>query len=105
MDEGHCGLPVDELTALTGKLLDVAESLIETELTLELEAREVVADLLDGRRCVFLAGLYRAEQTIACPSSPAQSRQSSIARQAHNGFGVSFHRFSNPARERVNPGG
>jgi hypothetical protein len=38
MDDGHCGLPVDELTALTGKLLDVAEPLIETALTLELEA-------------------------------------------------------------------
>src|SRR5271168_2575857 len=65
MDEGHCGLPVDELTALTGKLLEVPEPLIETALTLELEAREVVGDLLEGRHCVFLAGLYRAEQTIA----------------------------------------
>ena len=65
MDDGHCGLPVNELTALTGKLLEVPAPLIETALTLELEAREVVGDLLDGHRCVFLAGLYRAEQTIA----------------------------------------
>jgi exodeoxyribonuclease V alpha subunit len=65
MDDGHCGLPVDELTALTGKLLEVPGPLIETALTLELEAREVVGDLLEGRSCVFLAGLYRAEQSIA----------------------------------------
>ena len=65
MSEGHCGLPVEELTNLTSKLLEVSDDLIATALALELEAGEVVADLLDGRRCVFLAGLYRAEQTIA----------------------------------------
>src|SRR3954470_9091596 len=30
MNEGHCGLPVEELTALTGKLLEIPEPLIET---------------------------------------------------------------------------
>jgi exodeoxyribonuclease V alpha subunit len=65
MSEGHCGLPVEELTALTGQLLDVPADLIATALGLELEAGYVIADLLDGRRCVFLAGLYRSEQTIA----------------------------------------
>jgi exodeoxyribonuclease V alpha subunit len=65
MGEGHCGLPVDELTALTETLIDVPPALIETALTLELDAGEVIADTLDGQRCVFLAALYRAEQTIA----------------------------------------
>ena len=65
MNEGHCGLPVEELTALATKLLEVSDDLITTALALELEAGDVVADLLEGRRCVFLAGLYRAEQTIA----------------------------------------
>src|SRR5689334_445038 len=65
MNEGHCGLPLAELTALTGKLLEVAEPLIETALELELEAGDVVADQMEGRPCAFLAGLYRAEQTIA----------------------------------------
>jgi exodeoxyribonuclease V alpha subunit len=63
--EGHCGLPMGELTVLAGKLLEVPPELIETALTLELEAGEVVADTLEGERCVFLAGLYRAEQSIA----------------------------------------
>src|SRR3954465_13410797 len=63
--EGHCGLPVEELTTLTGKLLEVSAELIEAALVLELEAGDVVADTLEGRRCVFLAGLYRAEQVIA----------------------------------------
>jgi exodeoxyribonuclease V alpha subunit len=65
MNEGHCGLPIEELTTLTAKLLEVPADLLEAPLALELEAGAVVADLLDGRRCVFLAGLYRAEQVIA----------------------------------------
>ena len=65
MNEGHCGLPVEDLTALTARLLEVSDDLIATALGLELETGDVVADLLEGRRCVFLAGLYRAEQTIA----------------------------------------
>jgi len=60
MDEGHCGL-----TALTGKLLEVSAELIEVALRLELQAGAVVADVLDGRRCMFLAGLHRAEREIA----------------------------------------
>ncbi len=63
--EGHCGLPVEELTSLAGKLLEVPSELIEAALVLELEAGDVVADTLEGQRCVFLAGLYRAEQVIA----------------------------------------
>ncbi len=56
---------MDELTALAGTLLEVPGALVEAALVLELEAGEVVADTLDGRRCVFLAGLYRAEQDSA----------------------------------------
>jgi len=39
--------------------------LIATALDLELQDGTVIADDLDGRRCVFLAGLYRAEREIA----------------------------------------
>ena len=65
MEEGNCGLPVDELIALTCNLLEVPEELIDTAMALELEAGTVVKDMLDGRHCVFLSGLYRAEQAIA----------------------------------------
>ena len=65
MDDGHCGLPADELIPLARKLLEVAPDLVETALGLELQAGTVVADDLDGRRCVFLAALYRAEREIA----------------------------------------
>jgi exodeoxyribonuclease V alpha subunit len=65
MDEGHCGLPVAELTPLAEKLLDVPQDLIRTALDLELADGTVIADRLGGLDCVFLAGLHRAEQAIA----------------------------------------
>src|SRR6516165_5742659 len=65
MDDGHCGLPTDELVPLTQKLLEVPEDLITTALALEIQEGTLVADDLDGCRCVFLAGLYRAEREIA----------------------------------------
>ena len=65
MDEGHCGLPTDELEALACKLLEVDAGLVGTALALELAGGDVVADTLGRRACVFLAGLYRGEQAIA----------------------------------------
>src|SRR5215472_14883155 len=65
MDDGHCGLPHEELLALTRELLEVPAELVVTALGLELQDGTVVADDLDDRRCVFLAGLYRAEREIA----------------------------------------
>jgi exodeoxyribonuclease V alpha subunit len=65
MDEGHCGLPAEELISLTQTLLEVPAELVETALDYELGEGAVIADDLEGRRCVFLAGLYRAEREIA----------------------------------------
>ena len=64
LDDGHCGLPRDELMPLAVKLLDIPEALITDALKLELEAGAVIADFVENRSCVFLAGLYRAEQSI-----------------------------------------
>jgi exodeoxyribonuclease V alpha subunit len=65
MDEGHCGLPTDELLSLAEQLLEVPVGLVSTALELELADGTVVADHVGERPCVFLAGLYRAERTIA----------------------------------------
>ena len=65
MDEGHCGLPEDELVKFTAGLIEVLPARIVTALELELQDGTVVADTVADRRCVFLAGLYRAEQAIA----------------------------------------
>ncbi len=65
MDEGHCGLPVEELVPLAEKLLEVPPELVRSALDLELQERSVVAEQVGDTPCVFLAGLYRAERTIA----------------------------------------
>ncbi len=65
MDEGHCGLPTDELVPLAEKLLEVAGELVRTALHLELAEGTVVADRVGETPCVFLAGLHRAERIIA----------------------------------------
>src|SRR5205085_6163333 len=51
MDEGHCGLPTDELRTLAAKLLEVPAEAVDEALALEIEAGDVVADEVDGRAC------------------------------------------------------
>jgi exodeoxyribonuclease V alpha subunit len=65
MDEGHCGLPTDDLVPLAGKLLEVPQELIRTALDLELAEGTVIADTVGDKPCVFLNGLYRAERGLA----------------------------------------
>jgi exodeoxyribonuclease V alpha subunit len=65
MDEGHCGLPTEELVPLAVELLEVPADLVQTALDLELAERTVIADTVGETACIFLAGLYRAEQVIA----------------------------------------
>jgi exodeoxyribonuclease V alpha subunit len=65
MDEGHCGLPTDELVPLAEKLLEVPQPLVSRALDLELHEGNVIADRVGETPCVFLAGLHRAERTIA----------------------------------------
>jgi exodeoxyribonuclease V alpha subunit len=64
MDDGHCGLPYQDLLVLARELLEVPTELVETALGLELQDGTVVADDVDGRQCIFLAALYRAEREI-----------------------------------------
>ena len=66
MDEGHCGLPAEELGPLAARLLDVPDEMIRTALDLELAEGTVVADTpVVDTPCVFLGALYRAERAIA----------------------------------------
>ena len=65
MDEGHCGLPEEELEPLAAKLLEVPAELIRTALDLELADGAVVADTVEDTPCIFLGGLHRAERAIA----------------------------------------
>ena len=83
MNEGHCGLPVEELTVLTARLLEVSDDLIATALALELETGNVVADQLEGRSCVFMTGLYRAEQVYCRTIAGSRVHRSILAAYRH----------------------
>jgi exodeoxyribonuclease V alpha subunit len=65
MDEGHCGLPTEQLLPLAEDLLEAPAALILTALDLERSEGNVVADKVGETPCTFLAGLYRAEQNVA----------------------------------------
>ena len=65
MDEGHCGLPTDQLTPLAEELLEAPKELILTALKLEQSEGAVIADKVGDTTCTFLAGLYKAERVIA----------------------------------------
>jgi exodeoxyribonuclease V alpha subunit len=65
LDEGHCGLPRDELLPLAAKLLEIPDTIVLDALRLELDAGEVIGDQVEERDCVFLASLYHAERSLA----------------------------------------
>ena len=65
MDDGHCGLPAEELLPAAAELLEAPEDLVRTAVDEELAAGNVVADRVGDTPCVFLAGLHRAEHGIA----------------------------------------
>jgi exodeoxyribonuclease V alpha subunit len=65
MDEGHCGLPAEELVPLAVELLEVEKGLVQTAVDLELADETVIADTVGETACIFLAGFYRAERVIA----------------------------------------
>ena len=65
MDEGHCGLPTEELVPLAVELLEVDKGLVLTALDLELKDGTVIADTVGETACIFLGGLHKAEKVIA----------------------------------------
>ena len=63
--QGHCALPVADLTSLAERLLEVPVSLIEDALRLEISEGTVIADTIGATDCIFLATLYSSERGIA----------------------------------------
>src|SRR5262249_7241518 len=60
MDEGHCGLPTDELAPLAEKLLEVPGELVRTALDLELAHRPASGGAYDRRAADAACGWYAA---------------------------------------------
>jgi len=62
--DGHCGLPEDELLTRAEQLLEIPRPTLAEAVSREVADGLVVADAIDGRRCFFLAHLWRAERMI-----------------------------------------
>ena len=63
--QGHCGLPVEDLVRDAARLLGVPADLVQDAIAREERQGTVVSLPIGDRRCVFLAGLARAEQAVA----------------------------------------
>jgi len=62
---GDCGLPEEDLLTLAERLLEIGRDILAEALALEIGEQCVVVEPIDGRPCVFLPYLRRAEDTIA----------------------------------------
>lgn len=65
MNDGHCGLPKEELYRKAEELLEIPDAVIDEALAHELAEHNVLTDRLDDREAVFLRRLYEAEHGIA----------------------------------------
>jgi exodeoxyribonuclease V alpha subunit len=57
VNDGHCGLPRDELLKLAEDLLEIPTEILEDAINLELGDGMVVADTIGERQCVFMRKL------------------------------------------------
>jgi exodeoxyribonuclease V alpha subunit len=62
---GHCAAALGRLTDEAVVLLEIPESIIVQAIDLEVDANNLVAEIVDGEPSVFLVALYRAETGVA----------------------------------------
>ena len=104
MDDGHCGLPLDELVPMAEQLLEIPASIVEQALDLELEAGEVVAD--DGRRPpLHLPGGAVSGRTSHSGSSQATSGGRASLASHRSGKGNPVGRGQSQHHARREPAG
>jgi exodeoxyribonuclease V alpha subunit len=64
-DDGHCAVIQDELVDTATTMLEIPVSIIEQAIELELQEENLIAESIDGKPCLFLTPLYRAEVSVA----------------------------------------
>jgi hypothetical protein len=71
VDEGHCGLPTDQLIPLAEELLEAPNGLIPTALELERSEGAVIADNVGDSACIFLTiGTSSQKKSRRLPRRP-----------------------------------
>ena len=64
-NDGHCAWPVEALIEAAAELLDIPVPVIEEAVREETAEENLVRDRIEGRECLFLAPLHRAENGTA----------------------------------------
>jgi exodeoxyribonuclease V alpha subunit len=64
-DDGHCAVIQAELVDTATTMLEIPVSIIEHAIELELQEENLIAESIDGKSCLFLTPLYRAEVSVA----------------------------------------
>lgn len=64
-NDGHCAAPVETLVAESGKLLQIPDAILEEAIREEIVSENLVKEEIEGRECLFLAPLHRAEVGVA----------------------------------------
>jgi exodeoxyribonuclease V alpha subunit len=60
-EDGHCAVHHDELIETAATLLEIPVTIIERAVELECQEEHLIAEEIDGKACLFLAPLQRAE--------------------------------------------
>jgi len=64
-NDGHCAAPIETLILESGKLLQIADATLEEAIREEVSLGNLVQEEIEGRDCLFLTPLYRAEVGVA----------------------------------------
>ena len=64
-EDGHCAVHKDELIETATTLLEIPVAIIEQAVELECQEDHLIAEAIDGKPCLFLAPLQRAEVGVA----------------------------------------
>src|SRR5882672_2453187 len=64
-EDGHCAVHQDELIDAAATLLEIPLSTIEQAVELECQDEHLIAEAIDGKPCLFLTPLHRAEEGVA----------------------------------------
>jgi exodeoxyribonuclease V alpha subunit len=64
-EDGHCAVQQDELMETAVNLLEIPLAIIEQAVALECQAEHLSAEDVEGKPCLFLTSLHRAEVHVA----------------------------------------
>jgi exodeoxyribonuclease V alpha subunit len=64
-EDGHCAVHQDELIDAAATLLEIPVAIIEQAIELECQEGYLIAEAIDGKPCLFLTPLQRAEVGVA----------------------------------------